>query len=406
MRKPFPVIGFLLASGFAAAAVISSSCGGEDSGDQEDEVLPIGHNSEVVTPAGNVDAMEFAPDGRLFFAEHWTGDIRIVSAERALLPEPFAHVDVPLSVTLGLTGLALDPEFETNHYVYILYSQIVSPGPPLVSNPVLARFTDRDNKGTEMTMLIDDLPEVNPERVANASGSIHFGPDGYLYFTLGDYDQPYVMGPNGKPMPQDLGTPIGKMLRVNKENGSAPPDNPFVTDPNADPRIYAYGFRGAFNFTFHPDTGRLYGADNSGAICEEVNIIEAGGNYGWSQTSETPFSDCPSLPGNPAIYFPAQQGLSPEGVGSSVGILGMEFVSASVYPVLGQSLVFCEAGTQRLRRIVLAPPDFKQVTADDVIAKDCWLDVTLGPAGLIYYSNITEIRRLIPATPSPRATSS
>ena len=378
--------------------------GGGDGNEVEETPGPFAQPSEVVTPAANVDAMEFAPDGRLFYVEHWSGDIRIVSADGELLPEPFAHVDVPLSVALGLTGLALDPDFETNHYVYILYSEVLSEGPPAESKPAVARFTDEDNKGTEMTLLIDDLPEVNPERSFNVNGSLHFGPDGFLYLTLGDYDQPGEVGPNGSPLPQDLGSPIGKMLRVNKEDGSAAADNPFVDDPSADPRIYAYGFRGAFNFVFHPETGQLYGSDNSGSVCEEINIIEAGGNYGYTQPTATPFSNCPSLPGTPAIHYPTASGLSPESLGSSVGVSGMEFIAGDEYPVLGDSLVFCESGTKRLRRVVLTPTN--QVTADDVISLDCWLDVTVGPDGLVYYANLTEIRRLTPAEPSPRATSS
>jgi len=396
----------LIAATFAAACGGDGGNGGGSGAGEDEGPLPFGQNSEVVTPAANVDAMEFAPDGRLFYVEHWTGDIRIVSADGELLPEPFAHVDVPLSVSLGLTGLALDPDFETNHYVYVLYSEVLAAGPPVESKPALARFTDEDNKGTDFTQLIDDLPEVNPDRAFNANGSLHFGPDGFLYFTLGDYDQPQELGPNGDPLPQDLGSPIGKVLRVSKEDGSPAPDNPFVEDPTADSRIYAYGFREAFDFVFHPETEQLYGSDNSGSICEEINIIEAGGNYGWTQVTETPFSDCPSLPGNPAIHFPAAGDLNPADLGSSVGVSGMEFASGGSYPVLGDSLVFCESGSQRLRRIVLTPPAFDQVTADDIIARDCWLAVTADADGLIYYANLTEIRRLVPATPSPKPTSS
>ncbi|MGH9195269.1 MAG: PQQ-dependent sugar dehydrogenase, partial [Acidimicrobiia bacterium] len=251
-------------------AVAASACGG--GGDEKDEPNPFGLTSQVVTPAANVDAMAFAPDGRLFYTEHWTGDIRIVTADGELLPEPFAHVDVAASISLGLSGIALDPDFESNHYVYVLYSELLDLGPPPEAKPALARFTDEDNKGTDMTVLIDDLPEVKPERIFNANGSLHFGPDEHLYFTLGDYDQAQETGPNGKLLPQDLGTPIGKLLRVDKDDGEAPPDNPFVDDGTADPRIYASGFRGAFNFTVHPRTGRIYGADSTGVTCEGVLI--------------------------------------------------------------------------------------------------------------------------------------
>ena len=384
------------------AIIAAAACGG---GGGEAEPNPFGLTPEVVTSAANVDAMAFAPDGRLFYTEHWTGDIRVVTADGQLLPDPFAHVDVAGSISLGLTGIALDPDFEDNHYVYLLYSRLLDPGPPLGAKPVLARFTDSNNKGTRMTVLIDDLPEVKPERVFNANGSLHFGPDGYLYVTLGDYDQAQEIGPNGDPLPQDLGTPIGKMLRVNKEDGTAPPDNPFVDDENADARIYAYGFRGAFNFTFNPETDKLYGIDSTGVTCEGVNIIEAGGNYGWPGAAGFPFNDCsagrPKLP----IGYLTQQGRNAVDFDSAVAATGMEFISGDDYVVLGDSLVYCEARTQLLRRLVLPTPRFDSITANDIIARDCWLDVTVGPDGLIYYANLTEIKRLIPPTPAPASPS-
>jgi len=380
-----------------------AGCGGGDGGsDDNDEPLPFGHTSEVVTPAGNADAIAFAPDGRLFFVEHWTGIIRVVNADGELLPDPFATLsDVAGGLAWGLTGLAMDPDFADNHYVYALYAQVVAAGPPTVARPTVVRFTDSDNKGTEQLVLVSDLPETDPAHPYNASGSLHAGPDGNLYLTLGDYDLSQATGPTGLPLAQDLGTSIGKMLRVSKEDGSAPPDNPFVNDPSADPRIFASGFRVPFNFVFHPESGRLYGSDNSGAICEELNIVASGQNYGHPTTSEIPYTDCQSLPGVAPFHFVAREGFTPEQVGSTVGITGMDFISGSVYPVLGDSLVFCEAGTQHLRRLVLAPPDFVGVTADDVIARDCWLDVTVSPDGLLYYANLTEIRRLIPSTPAP-----
>jgi len=345
--------------------------------------------------------MAFAPDGRLFYAEHWTGDIRIVTADGELLPEPFAHVDVAASISLGLSGLALDPDFESNHYVYVLYSQLLDPGPPPGAKPALARFTDDNNIGTDMIVLNDDFPEVNPERVFNANGSLHFGPDGYLYFTLGDYDQARDLGPNGQPLPQDLGTPIGKMLRVSKDDGEAPPDNPFVDDETADPRIYASGFRGAFNFTFHPETGEIYGADSTGVTCEGIIIIQAGGNYGWPDAIGFPFNDCSAGRSEVPIGYLTQEGRKPEDFDSTVAATGMEFISGDEYEVLGDSLVYCEARTQLLRRLVLGTPNLDSITANDVIDRDCWLDVTVGPDGLIYFASLTEIKRLIPPTPTP-----
>lgn len=381
-----------------ALTLLSACGGGDDSGGEEEN--PFGITSEVVAPAANSDAIEFAPDGRLFFVEHWTGDVRIVK-DGQLLPDPFVHVDnVWAAVQVGLTGLALDPDFATNHYVYLMYTKKTADGPPVEGHPVVVRYTENNNTGGSPKVIIDDLPPVNDVKPFNANGSLHFGPDGYLYLTLGDYDEPTKPGPNNKPQAQDLGTPIGKILRVNKQDGSAAPDNPFVNNPDADPRIYAYGFRAAFNFTWNPQTHKLYGTDSTGNTCEGVNIIVAGGNYGWPDVGEFPYSDCAAGRPNVPFTYLTRENLNPQDFDSTVGAMGMEFISGNKYPVLGDSLVVCEARTQLLRRLVLTPPGFDASTANDVIAKNCWLDVTVGPDGLVYYSNLTEIRKLIPPAPS------
>lgn len=386
-------------------AAISSACDGGGSGGDDVEDNPFGLTSEVVAPAANSDAMQFAPDGRLFFVEHWTGDVRIVENGQ-LLADPFVHIDdVWAGIQVGLTGLALDPDFATNHFVYLMYTKKMSDGPPVEGRPLVVRFTDSNNKGIDETTIIDDLPSANDQKPFNANGSLHFGPDGYLYLTLGDYDEPAKLGPSGKPQAQDLSTPIGKMLRVNKEDGTAPASNPFVNDPNADPRIYAYGFRAAFNFTWNPTTNKLYGTDSTGNTCEGVNIIVSGGNYGWPNVGDFPYSDCALGRPNAPFGYLTRENLKPQDFDSTVGAMGMEFISGAKYPMLGDSLVVCEARTQLLRRLVLTPPNLDAITANDVIARNCWLDVTVGPDGLIYYSNLTEIRKLVPpaasTAPSP-----
>jgi glucose/arabinose dehydrogenase len=390
----FPaVIILLLAAG---------ACGG--GGEEGSDASPFGLTSEIVAPGANVDAIVFAPDGRIFFAEHWTGAIRVIGADGALAPEAWATVpNLSANLFWGLTGLALDPEFETNGYVYALYTELISSGTPPIGKPVLVRFTDQAGVGTNMQVIVDDLPEADGSHPYNANGSIHFGPDGFLYLTLGDYDRRLETGPSGEQLPQDLGSPIGKILRLNKEDGSAPADNPFVGQPGADARIFAYGFRNPFNFAFHPDSGALFGSDNGGRTCEEINIVEAGADYGWPRTEETPF-DCQATEQQLPIHWLAKEGMEPSDVDSVVGVAGMDFITSDVYPMLADSLVICEGGPRSLRRLVLASPGLDQVTEDDEIAQDCYA-VSTSPDGIIYYSNVYEIRRLMPpaetASPSP-----
>ncbi len=365
--------------------VLISACGGGGN--------PFGVKSELVTEADHAADMAFAPDGRLFYAEQFTGNIRVVSAEGELLAEPFAHVDVALYLEWGLTGLAVDPDFETNSYVYAFLTEPVEPEPP-IGRPVVVRFTDRNNKGVDPEVIVDDLPESLPAHPGyDANGNIHFGPDGFLYVSLGDYDTPTLV--------QDLSTPEGAILRVSKEDGSPPADNPFVGDPDADPRIFAYGFREPFDFAFHPETGEIYGSDNTPVSCEELNLIEAGSNYGWPDVGEFPFTDCRAGDQVLAIHFFAKENMEPGAFLSFVVISGLEFASADVYPLLGDALLVCESETSLMRRLVLTGSNFDQVAPDEegvdnVVVKDCKMDVSTSPDGTVYYSNETEIRRLIP----------
>jgi glucose/arabinose dehydrogenase len=374
---------------FLTMLLAVSACGG---GDDD----PFGVESESVTPASSPGALAFAPDGRLFYAEHWSGSIRVITADGQLLPEPFATVfNIASGVGWGLTGLALDPQFDTNHYVYAHYTEVAESGPPPVGRHVVIRYTDAGNTGTDPKVVVDDLPEFDTGETINAGGSIHFGPDGFLYISLGDHDLPNEKGPQGNELPQDLGVPHGKMLRVDKKDGTAPPDNLFVAESEDDPRIFAYGFRNGFDFAFHPESGRIYGSDNAGPTCEELNIVESGADYGWPRPPEDR-TDCSSVAGAKAIKFFARDGLNPEDWTSTVGVAGIEFVSGDVYPLLGDSLLVCETSTRLMRRLELGGAKFDQVVGDDVVARDCQLDIAVSPDGIIYYSTDVEIRRLLP----------
>ncbi len=209
-----------------------------------------------------------------------------------------------------------------------------------------------------------------------------------MYLSLGDYDTPQLV--------QDLSAPEGKMLRVDKEDGSPAVDNPFADDPEADPRIFAYGFREAFDFAFHPETGQVYGSDNTPVNCEGLNLVVSGANFGWPDIGDFPFPDCQAGRDTTAIYLFAKEGMQPNDFLSFVVVSGLEFVSGDIYPLLGDALLACESETKLMRRLVLSGTNFDQVSEDDVILKDCDLDIAISPDGFVYYSNENEIRRLVP----------
>jgi glucose/arabinose dehydrogenase len=371
------------------------------------EKLPFGLDSEVAATADRPAVMAFAPDGRIFFGEQFTGAIRIIGADGQAQAEPFATVQTtsPAGQDWGLTGLALDPAFENNRFVYAFYTSLVNPGgpPPAegaspaapagpTGKPVLVRFRDDNGVGVEMTVVSDNFPETSPAHADfNANGNIHFGPDGFLYVSVGDYD----VFQDERDRLRSVNNPIGKLLRIDAATGAAAPDNPFAADPNADPRVFAYGFREPFDFAFHPETGRIYGTDNTTVSCEELNIIEAGKDYSWPEVGEFPFPDCNAGPGVDPIHGFTKEGAAPgDFLGSFVEVSGIDFLTGNKYPEVGGGLLACELGTGVLRRLTLGGPNFDQVTANDVLAEDCKRDVSVAPDGTIYYAAEGEIRRL------------
>jgi glucose/arabinose dehydrogenase len=222
-----------------------------------------------------ITSMAFAPDGRLFISEKNTGEIRIMSSDFALEEEPFARVDnVYASWEQGMLGLAVDPDFEQNGFVYLYYTALVDTqngnGGKVVNR--LVRFTDADSKGTDMTVLMDNIPA---SRGFHSGGALAFGPDGKLYFTVGDATE-HVFA-------QDPSITVGKILRINKD-GSIPADNPFSGSP-----VYTIGHRNMYGIAFDSDgTGMI--TENGDFHYDELNVIIKGENYGF------PTHQPPNLP--------------------------------------------------------------------------------------------------------------
>jgi glucose/arabinose dehydrogenase len=205
---------------------------------------------------------EIAPDRRIFILER-AGKIKIVKNGQ-LLPTPFADLPSEDTGDRGLIGIAFDPDYGvSNHYVYFYYT-----GHDLLNH--LVRFSAAEDVGTDGPFEL--FRTSSPSQLLHVGGSIRFGPDGKLYFAVGDNG-------NGA-LAQDLSNPHGKILRINKD-GSIPADNPFVGQPGKLGAIWAYGFRNPWRFQFDSATGQLYGGDVGNFTWEEVNHIVRGANYGW-----------------------------------------------------------------------------------------------------------------------------
>lgn len=215
--------------------------------------------------------------GRLFVAEQ-NGKIRIIQ-NGVIQPEPFLDLTglaVENAFERGLLGLAFHPDYATNGQFFVDYTD--TQGDTVLARYLVSADPDQADESSAQVLLQIDQPYPN-----HNGGDIAFGPDGYLYISLGDG------GSAGDPQgnAQNLATLLGKLLRidVNVEPYAVPGDNPFANTATAKPQIWAYGLRNPWRFSFDRATGDLYIGDVGQGDWEEINFQPAGSaggeNYGW-----------------------------------------------------------------------------------------------------------------------------
>ena len=229
------------------------------------QTLPAGFSQVFVGNVTNPTAMSFAPDGRLFILEQG-GIVRIVK-NGLVLPQPFISLNVNSSGERGLLGIAFDPSFSTNNFIYLYYTLSTA------ANNRISRFTANGDvavTGSEVQVLnLDPLSTATNHN----GGTMQFGPDGKLYVGVGEN----ANGANS----QNLDTYLGKILRINAD-GSVPAGNPFTSGSSQKQRLWEYGLRNPYTITFQPGTGRLFVNDVGQNTWEEINDASVGGkNYGW-----------------------------------------------------------------------------------------------------------------------------
>lgn len=210
-------------------------------------------------------SLAFSDDGRGFFTER-VGIIRSLSPNNTVSSDPVAYIRVDQIEEGGLLGLALHPNFTSNHKMYIYHTYSNASG---IFNKVLLLIENK-NKIVDSRTLIDGIPGGK----FHDGGRINFGPDRKLYISTGDAGKPELA--------QDRNSLAGKILRLN-DDGTIPPDNPFPNSP-----VYAYGLRNVQGLTWDPETKKMYAADHGSTGNDEINVITPGSNYGW------PYEECSS----------------------------------------------------------------------------------------------------------------
>jgi glucose/arabinose dehydrogenase len=206
------------------------------------------------------------------------GDIVIIEAGNTIAnPTPLLSLDVNDFSEMGVLSMDFHPEFPDDPRIYVHYSPAGDLRTRISEFTLDALNPDVADPGSER--ILYEKPQSQPN---HNGGQVAFAADGTLYFSIGDggeQNDPFNRA-------QTLSTHYGKIMRISIEPGggqeySIPSDNPFVDDPDALPEIWAYGLRNPWRFGWDPATGVMYIGDVGQNAWEEIDVGQAGGNYGW-----------------------------------------------------------------------------------------------------------------------------
>jgi len=368
---------FTTAAGIFALLLLASAC-------KKNDKPPANNNASPdlkMVASGLVSPVALAApadDSKRLFVVDQIGKIWIIQADGSMASTPFMDISSKL-VSLnpgyderGLLGLAFHPDFKTNGKFYVFYTALPHAGGPEPGSSwsSLTRISEfkvtpdgsQADMSSERVILEEDHPQAN-----HNGGTIEFGPDGFLYISIGDGGNKDDVGPghvtdwytvnaggNGQDLYANL---LGNILRIDVDNGTAytiPPDNPFVGTA-ARPEIYAYGFRNPYRFSF--DMGgnqQLIAGDAGQSLYEEIDNVTKGGNYGWNvkegshcfstDNDLTERSSCPSMDtANQPLIDPVIElvnAANPKGGGVAITIVGGNVYRGDSLPSMKGRYIF------------------------------------------------------------------
>jgi glucose/arabinose dehydrogenase len=355
--------------------------------------LPAGFADALVANVASPTALAFTPDGRLLIASQ-TGQLRVYQ-NGALLPDPALDLRAPnlacVNHERGLLGLAADPNFAGNHYIYLYYTFNKYPStdpalncpdvqPTNPNNPVnrVSRFTLPDSNSIDLAsefVLIDNMPST---RGNHNAGDLHFDQAGNLYASVGDGGADYTRThgqAGGNKAAQDPFILLGKVMRI-RPDGTLPADNPWLGadsarcyDPapsgnkaaiNADGKkcqeTYAWGLRNPFRFAIDPNAvnPRVFVNDVGENTWEEIDDAQPGANYGWSiregHCAQGSATDCGAPPAGMTNPIYDYQHGAPN---NCTAITGGAFVPNGTWPAYAGAYLFGDYGCGQI--FTLAP---------------------------------------------------
>jgi glucose/arabinose dehydrogenase len=321
--------------------------------------------------------MVFSSDGRMFFTEQ-RGRLRVI-ANGSLVSTPLLDLrSKTRGGEEGMLGLGIDPNFASNHYLYMFWCYITS-------DTTTSCNIDRVVIDSNTSAHIDKtLLKYNGSHGNHNAGRLKLGRDGYLYLAVGDF----FNSANA----QSMSTFAGKILRLQLD-GSPAPGNPFTSSPY----IYALGFRDPQGLAFDSN-GQLYGTDHGNIFNDEVNLITSGANYGWPNCE----GSCTASPYVPPLRVFTSYTIAPAGATFYYSGVISQWTGSLLFASLGQS---DDPQAHHLHRIKFAS-DGRTIQQEEVIFKDQFgriRNVAVGPDGYVYFStsngNYTD--KIVRVKPAP-----
>jgi glucose/arabinose dehydrogenase len=365
--RPLYFLLFLVAM-FAGGAALAPKAQGQPQGKAKARPTQV----RVVTMASGLShpwSLAFLPNGDILVTER-VGKLHVVRDGR-LDPDPIGGVPAVHAVRLsGLMEVLPHPKFAQNQLVYLTYTKDVAGG--MVATTLARGRLDGHN-------LVDvkDLLICDPWAGDGGSGSrLAWGADGMLYMTTG--------ASNGNAA-QEPGSLRGKILRL-RDDGTAAPGNPFAGRPGYKAEIYSLGHRNSLGLAFNPVTGDLWNNENGPYGGDEINVIKAGGNYGWPKVSFGREYTGPKLANfaegmiGPIVFW-----------APSIAPSGMAFYTGDRFPdwknnvLVGALLGGAVQGVGHLERIVF-DQNWDEISRQSLLTdlKQRIRDVRQGPDGLVY----------------------